>query len=226
MRYNKNNIKAVLFDMDGTLIDTEPIGIQTLNYVCLENNIKLTNEELELFDKVWRRDGTDITTEEFLYFIINKYNPEINKDIFINYFYTKYEEAIVQANQLPGADNLLRRLYGKYKIALVTASTKSQALAVINKNKWGKIFDIVLSYDEYKIKKPDPVSFLMAASKLEVPPEDCVVIEDSKNGTKAGKNAGMYVIGIQIGNKIRQDLSAADVIYNTLADIVYDKYFN
>jgi HAD superfamily hydrolase (TIGR01509 family) len=79
-------------------------------------------------------------------------------------------------------------------LALVTASTKLQALAIIRKNKWENIFDVVLGYDEYKIKKPNPTSFLMAAERLNILPENCIVIEDSKNGTKAGKNAGMYVI--------------------------------
>lgn len=80
--------------------------------------------------------------------------------------------------------------------------------------------DAVVTQDEYKIKKPDPASFLMAAQKLGVEPAACVVIEDSKNGVIAGKNAGMYVFGVRAGNRHPQDISSAHEIVESLSDLV------
>lgn len=212
-------IKAAIFDMDGTLVDTEPLGIQTLKSILDQNDIKLSDKEWVLFDKVWRRDGTKTTAEVFFHTILSKHAPFLDEERFILSFYSAYEKEITKAKILPGADELLKKLYGKYKLALVTASTRLQAMAVLKRNKWVGIFDVVLGYDEYKIKKPNPISFLMAAERLGIDPGDCVVIEDSKNGTNAGKNAGMYVIGVRAGNKLAQDLSASDTIVDTLKDI-------
>lgn len=212
-------IKAILFDMDGTLIDTEPLGIEALNHLLMDNKVVLTEEELTLFDKIWRRDGTDITAEKFFANILEKYKINIKESNFIESFYEIYEQLIIEAKLLPGADKLLKELHGKHKLALVTASTRLQAMAIIKQNGWEDIFDTIVSYEEYKIKKPNPASFLTAAKNLEVLPEECIVVEDSKNGVLAGKNANMYVIGIRAGNRSTQDISSADEIVETLSDI-------
>lgn len=212
-------IKAILFDMDGTLIDTEPLGIETLRYLLGDNGIIISDEDWILFDKVWRRDGTDITAEEFFAKILKEYKINIKDSDFIKSFYETYEQLIIKAKPLPGAEKLLKNLHGKYKLALVTASTKSQALAIVGQNRWNDLFDTIVSYEEYKIKKPNPTSFLMAAENLKVYPEECIVIEDSKNGVLAGKNANMYVVGVRAGNKSPQDISRADEIVETLNDI-------
>jgi HAD superfamily hydrolase (TIGR01509 family) len=213
------NIKAILFDMDGTLIDTEPLGIETLNHLLIKNKVMMTEKDWTLFDKVWRRDDTEITAEKFFVDIIEKYEINIEESDFIKSFYETYEQLIIKAKSLPGADKLLKKLHGKYKLALVTASTRSQAMAIIKQNGWEDIFDTILSYEEYKIKKPNPASFLMAAKNLEILPKECIVVEDSKNGVLAGKNANMYVVGVRAGNRNPQDISSADEIIETLSDI-------
>jgi HAD superfamily hydrolase (TIGR01509 family) len=217
---NKENIQAVLFDMDGTLTDTELLGIETMRAALDERGVKISEIEWILFDKVWRRDGTDVTTEEFIHQILQSYKPDANEAEFTKKFYERYERAIIQANLLPGATELLKYLKGQYKLALVTASKQSQAQAILKQHKWQNTFDAVVSQDEYKINKPDPASFLMAAERLGVSPEFCVVVEDSKNGSRAGKNASAYVFGVRAGNKHLQDLSAADEIVDTLNDLV------
>ena len=62
---------------------------------------------------------------------------------------------------------------------------------------------------------------LLPAENLKVLPEECIVIEDSKNGVLAGKNVNMYVIGVRAGNKNPQDISKADEIVDTLSDITF-----
>jgi HAD superfamily hydrolase (TIGR01509 family) len=215
----KEKIRAVLFDMDGTLTDTEPSGIEAMKASLDTIGIEITEEEWVLFDKVWRRDGTEVTTEEFIHQIFETYKPKADERVFTDNFYKKYEETIIKAPSLPGAQSLLEKLKGRYSLAVVTASTRSQALAVLKKHAWQNIFDSVVTQDEYKIKKPNPASFLMGAERLGVLPEYCVVVEDSKNGSRAGKNAGMYVIGVRAGNGHPQDLSAADIIVDTLDDV-------
>ncbi len=211
-----NTIKAVLFDMDGTLVDTEPCGLKALKDTLSQFDLTIRQEEWTLFDKVWRRDGTDITEDVFFSDYVIKTSGNINQKNFEKVFYKIYEENIIKADPLPGANQLLKRLKGQYRLAIVTASTQAQAQAVLKQHVWGDIFDAVISFDQYQIKKPDPISYLMAAEKLAVLPDECMVVEDSKNGALAGKNAGMYVVGVRAGNKVQIDLSAANKIIQTL----------
>ncbi|QQR82828.1 HAD family phosphatase [Candidatus Campbellbacteria bacterium] len=217
--FKKENIKAVLFDMDGTLTNTEPLGIEVMKTCLGEIGVQISEEEWVLFDKVWRRDGTEMTTEEFIHQILGSYASNTNEEEFTKSFYDSYEGAIIRASLLPGAKELLGKLKGKYLTALVTASNQSQTQKVLKEHDWQDAFTAVVTQDEYKTKKPDPASFLMAANRLGVSPESCVVIEDSKNGSRAGKNAGMYVIGVRAGNEHPQDLSAADMIVETLIEL-------
>lgn len=214
-----NKIKAVLFDMDGTLVDTEPVGSETMRSFLSKNNVVINADEWELFDKVWRRDGTKITFEEFIADIFKKYLNIFSVDEYISNFYRDYENNILLAKPLPGAHEILRYLKNKYKLALVTASTTSQAKLILKNNNWESIFDIVISHDDFVKSKPNPESFLTTVNRLGVIPEQCVVIEDSKNGALAGKNAAMLVVGVRAGNKHEQDLSVCDIIVNTLNDI-------
>lgn len=219
MLKSKNEILCVLFDMDGTLTDTEPLGMKIIETTLADISIDLSDDELILFDKVWRRDGTDISTKEFVSNIFMKYGPKFSEEMFLKRFYKEYEIAISEAPELPGATTLLEVLDEKYSIALVTASTRNQAMTVLEKHGWGKYFDTVITQEEYKIKKPDPAGYIMAAEKLGTPISNCVVIEDSKNGVLSGKNAGMYVIGVKAGNEHQQDLTSADVVAENLIEV-------
>lgn len=212
-------IKAILFDMDGTLVDTEPVGPAVMRNFFSKHSINITDDEWQLFDKVWRRDGAKMTFEEYMTDVFKRYSPNVDIDKIIEEFYTDYEGAISFAKQLPGADKLLKSLRNKFKIALVTASTDFQAKEVLENNKWTSLFDLVVSHDDFEKSKPNPESFLTACSKLGLKPTECIVIEDSKNGVLAGKNAGMFVIGVRAGNKHPQDISKANLIVETLEDI-------
>lgn len=215
---DKNKIKAVLFDMDGTLTDTEPVGQQVMQSMLSDAGITLTEDEWELFDKVWRRDGTEMSFEEFAKQIAESHNMNQGPEPFCNRFFEEYEKAIAEAPDLPGTTKLLKKIKGKYSIGLVTASTRTQAEAILQKHGWTEYFDAVVTQDEYKVKKPDPAGYLMAAQRLNAAPAECVVIEDSKNGALSGKNASMYVVGVRAGNKHPQDLSAADRVIETLRE--------
>jgi len=213
-----SKIKAILFDMDGTLTDTEPEGIKTLLNLSRNHRLELHDAQLSLFDKVWRRDGTDMEFEEYMNELAHLNNIE-NVESLIGEFFEKYESAIISAPILPGVQEFLNLAKNKFKLAVVTASTDKQAQAVIRQHGWESVFNLVLTQDTYKHKKPDSTCYLMAAELLNVSPEECLVVEDSKNGALSGKSAGMYVIGVLAGNEHPQDLSAANRIMTDLSQL-------
>jgi len=215
------NAKFLLFDMDGTLVDTEPVGPQNFVDQLQKYGIKPTNEERELFTKIWRRDGTDIKQDDWLPEIARKYGINRTPEEYLKEFYAMYVEAIIAAPTLSGVDDFLQKLKasGTYKTALVTASKRHQVEAIIARHGWQDIFNVLVTSEDFTKHKPDPQPFLVGIEKLGASPEQCVVFEDSKNGSLAGSAAGCYVIGLRAGNSQQQDLSSADQIVRGFEDI-------
>jgi HAD superfamily hydrolase (TIGR01509 family) len=213
--------KYLLFDMDGTLVDTEPVGPQNFVNQLRKYGKQPTSEEYELFTKIWRRDGTDIKQDDWLPQVADKYDIDRTPEDHLKEFYAMYVEAITAAPALPNVDEFLQKVKtdGKYKAALVTASKRHQVETIIEQHRWEGVFDALVTSEDFVQHKPDPEPFLIGAQKLGAKPEECIVFEDSKNGAKSGKAAGCYVVGLRIGNSKPQDLSSADVIIESFGDI-------
>jgi HAD superfamily hydrolase (TIGR01509 family) len=213
--------KYLLFDMDGTLVDTEQVGPQTFLEQLKKYGKDPTKDEYELFTRIWRRDGTDINQDDWLQEIAKKHGIHVNVDAYLKEFYEMYVQGITRAPALPGANEFLRsaRLSNKFGIALVTASKKQQVAAIMQHHGWNDIFDQVITSEDITRFKPDPESFIIGMSKLGAHPNESVVFEDSKNGATAGSAASCFVVGLRAGNTKPQDLSSANVVVNTLNDV-------
>ena len=202
-------IKAVLFDMDGLLVDTETLGIRVAIVVCKELNIELDLEE--------QRSFIGITDEKFYQELFKKRG--LNHDVVsvLRKHFEIYEKLLkTELKAFEAAHTLPKNLKAKgYKLALVSGSTKNQINIILEQLKIKDSFDVVVSCDEITKSKPDPEGYLLAAKKLEVEPSECLVFEDARTGVLAAKNAGMKVVGVvNVGG---QDLSSADFIIESLA---------
>jgi HAD superfamily hydrolase (TIGR01509 family) len=115
---------------------------------------------------------------------------------------------------LPGFSRTLAYLQGiKMPLAVASSSHRSWIELVLDKFELHDAFEVVVSADEVGGKgKPAPDIYLYTAGRLGVKPEECTVIEDSRNGVLSAKSAGMFCIGIRNGFNEEQDISAADVI--------------
>ena len=218
------DIKYLLFDMDGTLVDTEPVGPQTFLNQLSKYGVKPTDDEYELFVKVWRRDGTDINENDYLSDIVKKYKLDITPDEYIGEFYSMYEKGIIEAAPLTGVHEFLNKTKEskRFKLAVVTASKASQVRAVLKKNGWDDVFDVIVAEEDISHHKPDPEPFIVGMNKLSAKSDECIILEDSKNGVLAGKSSGCLVIGLKIGNKKPQDLTQADIVLESLLDVSLD----
>ncbi len=214
--------KFLLFDMDGTLVDTEPVGPATFLKQLLKYGVKPDESDYELFVKVWRRDGTDIKEDAYLATIIEKYKIDSTPEDFIKEFYEMYEAGIVKANPLPGVSDFLTKVRNneKYNLAIVTASKSSQVRAVIDEHNWQEVFKVIVSEEDITKHKPDPEPFIVCMNKLGANPNETVIFEDSKNGTLAGKASGAYVVGLKAGNSKPQDLNSASVVINSFTELI------
>lgn len=190
------NKKAIIFDMDGVIIDSEKYWKQAEHEVFTSLGVKVTDE----YSAITR----SMTTSEVTQFWYNKY-PWKNMDL------ETAEQRVIsrvielietESCQINGVKTFIERLKTeKYKVGLATNSPNRIIPVVLKKLDILHLFDSISSA-EFEIKgKPDPSIYLNAAHKLNTKPENCIVIEDSYAGMLAAKNAGMTVIAYTNGNK-------------------------
>lgn len=206
-------MKAVLFDMDGVLIDSETFYMKgTYEWM------KEAGFEGEIED-VFRIIGTTmVQTYEIIQKMLDfKYTIKELEEINENYFRENpldYKNIVI-----PGTLDLMRHLKSKgIKLAVCSASAKNIIDHVMEVCGFKEYLDYEVSGEEVKNSKPFPDIYLKASEVLGVKPEKCIVIEDSRIGIEAGKNAGMFVFAYR-DPKFKQDQSSANAIYESMEDI-------
>ena len=207
-------MKAVIFDMDGVIIDSEPIHFETDMETMKYLGCNISIEELEKYVG---------TTNEYMIADIKKnYNIKKSVEEIINYKVEMVKNKIVQSDLEPieGIRELL--IYLKKKnipAAIASSSPKEFINVVVSKFKLQEYFKYIVSGEEVESGKPAPDVYIETAKKLGISPKECIVVEDSKNGVIAAKAAGMKCIGFQNINSGNQDLSKADIIVNSIGEI-------
>lgn len=209
-------MNTVLFDMDGVLVNSEPVIIKAATRALLEVGITATREFFQPFLGAG---------EEF--FIIGPCKdagiPEKTKEtmdaMYRYYNETVYDELMVY----PHAADTIRALYRRgITTALVSSSERKKLLVSLDAAKIpSDCFSLILSGSDVTKKKPDPEAYQKAAEKLGKDPKDCLVIEDALNGIKAAKAAGMTCAAVPTSFPVDALLAAgADMILNGLDEIL------
>lgn len=209
-------IKAIIFDLDGVLIDSEPI---------LHNaRIRIA----EKYGKLWcHEDHVNILGTSAIYcaeYMIKKLELRVPAKALVNevneYTVASYKENIPFRT---GAVAVVRLLSDKYPLALASGSPKEILEIITNSHELEGLFDVVVSSEELREGKPNPEIFLEAARRLRVEPDECVCVEDSANGVLAGRRANMFVINIPdpMFPLNKDEASNANMILNSLKEL-YD----
>lgn len=189
-------MRAVIFDMDGVVIDSEPLWKRAEFEIFSYMGVKIT-DELSAITKM-------MTTSEVTKFWYNKY-PWQNKSLeeVEQMVISRVIELIDEAgdNGIKGLNCFLENLKSNnFKIGLATNSPYQIIPAVLKKAGVTQYFDVISSAEFEERGKPDPAVYLTTAKKLNIVPENCIVIEDSYSGMQAAKNAGMTVVAFINGN--------------------------
>lgn len=208
-------LKAVIFDMDGVLIDSEPLHYEVNRMTMLEKfGINLDYEYYKQYIgstvmAMWRKIIKD--------FSIEGYTAEELFDLS-----EIVKEKLVDEKgypEVPGVVSFVKSISSKYKLAVASSSSLINIERNITKLGLTEDFHKLVSGLTVANPKPAPDVFLKAAKELLVKPEECIVIEDSCNGTKAAKAAGMACIGFVNPGSGEQDLSAADYLFEAFDNI-------
>lgn len=182
-------MKAALFDLDGVIFDTEPQytifwGREARRYhpeiPDLEYRIK-GQTLVQIFDGQF----ADVKDEQ----------PQIVERL--NEF-----ERNMEFNYVAGVEEYLRQLRERgIRTAVVTSSNKAKMESLVRVHpEFPEFFDAILTSEDFEYSKPHPDCYLKAAKRFGLTPDDCVVFEDSFNGLKSGRAAGMFVYGLATSN--------------------------
>jgi beta-phosphoglucomutase family hydrolase len=203
--------KAVIFDMDGVLVDSEPLHYESERSILAAYGFDFTREIHRHYIgyanevKFW----TDICARFKASLDISKLMAKK-----MEYFYTHLSSIQLIT---PALDLLKDLRIRKVPVALASSSTGELIERILGEFSLKKYFDAVQSGDTVKNGKPAPDIFLKAAAALAVRPQDCVVIEDSLNGVRGGKAAGMTVVAVPNEYTLSFDFSPADYRLESLA---------
>jgi len=212
-------IKAIIFDMDGVLVDSEPINYEVNRLTFEKVGVNISKKE---FIDEWIIKGTGSREAIKRHNIPATYEDlqEIKKKIYLDFYRKKIKLK-------PHAKEILTKLKKKYKLALASQGHKYNVLTVMEKFGFNRFFDVVLGKQDVNKNKPNPEMFLKTAEKLEVKPEECLVIEDSEKGIISAKRAGMKCIAIpDRWTKKYNDFSKADLVVDDLTEVTLDKIRN
>lgn len=187
MAYGDDIMSSVIFDMDGTLLDTQRICMPAWDWAgeqqCFENMGRHIPAVCGTNEIGWK----GFLRENYPTLDVEKFSSDA-RDYIIEHLVVKY---------MPGAEQLLEFLKSKgVKLALASGSSHQSINHHLDKVGGAHYFDVMIGGTDVQNGKPDPDIFLLAAEKLGVNPKDCYVIEDSANGVRAGYAAGMKCVGI------------------------------
>lgn len=213
-------LEAVIFDMDGVIIDSEPMHSKAAILALKKYNVEITDEDLQEYigsttTHMCRKMVDDyqlsITPEELV-----AANDEIRKQIL------KLEGYI----PVPYIIDLIKDLHSHGIPMIIASSSPSQDIEdVMEQLKIKEYFIGYVSGSMVKNPKPDPEIFLLAANRLQTSPKNCLVIEDSYNGVTAATAAGMVSIGFINPNSGNQDLNKAAILVEGFDEVDY-KFIN
>ncbi|WP_236912583.1 HAD family hydrolase [Clostridium sp. Cult1] len=205
-------MKAVIFDMDGVIIDSEPLHFELEVELLEELGGKITKEEHKSFVG---------TTDYHMWNTFkDKFNLKPSVEEMVEMKKKRFLENIDKVQLIDNFKEFMLALYDEgYPMALASSNNKKAVDAIVKKFSLDKYLKFFISGEEVNKGKPNPEIFLTVAEKMKVEPSYCLVIEDAKNGVKAAKGAGMKCIGLQSPNSGNQDLSEADLVVNNFKEL-------
>ncbi len=201
--------------MDGVLLDSEPLYKKVQSHYFAELGFSVSDNEYDEFiglglEKMWQ-------------LIKSRRKIDLPLDKLIKVNNQKIKAYFQEIEALPPQPHLIEFLHycqeRSLKTAVASSTAKDIILIILKKLKILTYFNEIISGEEVQESKPAPDIFLEAAARMFTQPDHCLVIEDSENGVKAAKVAGMFCVGFDNPNSGKMNLEKADLIANNFEQI-------
>lgn len=202
-------IKAVIFDLDGVIVSTDEFHYQGWKRLADEESIFFDRNINERLRGVSRMESLEIILEK----ATRKYNQNEKNEMAErkNKYYRELLDTLSPNDILPGVINLIGELKNN-PVKLAVGSSSRNTPVILDKIGLADFFDAISDGNQIKKSKPDPEVFLLAAEKLQIPPSQCLVVEDADAGVEAAKKAGMKCLAVgSARNNPLADLKANDL---------------
>lgn len=195
-------IDTVIFDLDGTLVDTEPSAAAAIRSCMRDWGIQVETEDANYI--------TGRTWASAFSFLFSKYKLPVTPEEAAAQMMTRYREAVEQhLHVVPGGADAVRSLAKNYRLGLVSGSGRSEILFALDRLGVTRHFEVILGAEDYPRSKPEPDGYLKALSILGSHPNRGLVFEDSTAGIASARAAGLWVVAITGTNHFKQDISEA-----------------
>ncbi len=204
-------IKAVLFDFDGVIVDSEPLHMKTFLELLAPYGVEVGIER-------WYREFAGTGSRHIFEVLVKERGIREDVGALVERRKALYESRVRAGalREMPGVRDFLRLLRERgIKAAIVSGSHRTNVQAALETLSLGQ-FDLIVSGDDLKERKPDPGPFLFAAKKLGLPSTECLVIEDSISGCEAARRAGMRLVWMK--PPVRLANQEADLVVSDFQD--------
>jgi HAD superfamily hydrolase (TIGR01509 family) len=224
------NLKAIIFDFNGVIVDDEPLHLELFRKVLLEEGIFLSDEEYR--EKYLGYDDRGCFTAVLC---DNARTPDAASDLFIHELIERkaeyYRQAIAERMLLfPGVVEAVRRSAAQYPLAIASGALRREIEFVLERGAIRDCFQVIVAAEDVSECKPDPEGYLKALEALnatlaeEIQAHECLVIEDSIAGIEAAKGAGMRCVAVT-NSYAAEELQTADAIVKSLEGLEVENLF-
>jgi len=210
-----NNIKSIIYDVDGTLINSEPTHVAAWDLALRENGSKMDDLSIHLKGTMAGKKPTIIAQ-----MMVAELNLPISPTSLLEQKSSIFMSLSRQIKLMPGAIDSLKRFKSEgYKFGIGTSLDSKYISLLLDNFHVSELFDSIITGDIVTKGKPDPETYLTVAKELKLNPSECLVLEDATSGVQSAKLAGTWCIAVENRNAVRQDLSMADRIVDSLDEV-------
>ncbi|MEQ1246743.1 phosphoglycolate phosphatase [Acinetobacter soli] len=189
--------QLVLFDLDGTLVDTASDMYRAMNLTLRDLGWP---EVSETQIRQWVGQGTGKLCDAVLTFLFQQIDPERHQQLLAHYLHVYAQELCVTSRLFDGVEAFLQRCQAQHiRMACVTNKPEALARKLLEELDIAHYFDLVVGGDSLPVRKPDPLPLLHSAAQFNVEPHATLMIGDSKNDVEAARRAGIDCIVVSYG---------------------------